>query len=128
MPDGDPGFRDVLKIREVRATVVGTFVIMLGFGILLPVLPTYARTFDVGYDAVGLLIAGFNLTRLVADPFVGRFIDRYGERGMTAAGAIIVGASSIAAGLGPPVPLPLVFKAGCGVRPAPVFSPVRFLP
>jgi MFS family permease len=115
MPDGDPGFRDVLKIREVRATLVGTFVIMLGFGILLPVLPAYARTFDVGYDAVGLLIAGFNLTRLVADPFVGRFIDRYGERGTTAAGAIIVGASSIAAGLAPTFPLLVVFRSLGGI-------------
>src|ERR671924_1401678 len=121
MPDGDPGFRDVLKIREVRATLVGTFVIMLGFGILLPVLPAYARTFDVGYDAVGLLIAGFNLTRLVADPFVGRFIDRYGERGTTAAGAIIVGASSIAAGGAPTFPFPRVVWSGGGGRSSLVF-------
>jgi DHA1 family multidrug resistance protein-like MFS transporter len=122
MPDGEPGFRDVLRIPEVRATVIGTFVIMLGFGILLPVLPTYARTFDVGYDAVGLLIAGFNLSRLAADPFVGRFIDRYGERATTVAGAVIVGASSIAAGLAPTFPLLVALRSVGGIGSALFFA------
>jgi hypothetical protein len=33
------GFRDIIKIPEIRAAMLGTFVIMLGFGILSPVLP-----------------------------------------------------------------------------------------
>ena len=72
------GIREVLRIPEIRAAMLGTFVVMLGFGILAPVLPNYARSFGVGYDAVGLLISAFSFARLVSDPFVGRFIDRYG--------------------------------------------------
>jgi MFS family permease len=120
--EGEPGFREVTRIPEVRATVIGTFVIMLGFGILLPVLPSYARTFDVGYDEVGLLIAGFNLTRLAADPFVGRFIDRYGERATTTIGAIWVGVSSVAAGLAPNFGLLVVFRSVGGIGSALFFA------
>ena len=54
---------------------------MLGYGIISPVLPNYARSFGVGYDSIGLLISSFSFARLVSDPFVGRYIDRYGERG-----------------------------------------------
>jgi MFS family permease len=120
--EGEPGFRDVLRIPEVRATMVGTFVIMLGFGILFPVLPSYARSFDVGYDAVGLLISGFSFARLVADPFVGWFIDRHGERAMTTLGAVAVGVSSIAAGLAPNFPLLVAFRAAGGVGSALFFA------
>jgi ACDE family multidrug resistance protein len=120
--EGEPGFRDVLRIPEVRATIVGTFVIMLGFGILSPVLPNYARSFGVGYDAIGLLISGFSFTRLAADPFVGRFIDRYGERATTTVGALVVGVSSIAAGLAPNFPLLVVFRAIGGIGSALFFA------
>ena len=93
MSEGEPGFLDVLRMPEVRTSMVGTFVIMLGFGIVSPILPNYARSFHVGYEAVGFLISGFALTRLIADPFVGGFIDRHGERAMAGLGAVIVGAT-----------------------------------
>src|SRR5215218_8617112 len=66
--------REVLRTPEIRAAMLGTFVIMLGFGILAPVLPNYARSFGVGYDSVGLLISAFSFARLVSDPFVGKYI------------------------------------------------------
>lgn len=122
MSEGEPGFRDVLRIPEIRAAILGTFVIMLGFGIVSPVLPNYARSFGVGYDAVGFLISAFSFARLVSDPFVGRFIDRYGERAMTTLGAVGVGVSSIAAGLAPTFPLLVLFRSAGGVGSALFFA------
>jgi len=116
------GIREVLRIPEIRAAMLGTFVIMLGFGILAPVLPNYARSFGVGYDAVGLLISAFSFARLVSDPFVGRFIDRYGERAMSTLGAAWVGVSSIAAGLAPTFPLLVLFRGLGGVGSALFFA------
>jgi MFS family permease len=134
-PDDDParpsdvattpttlGFLEILRMPEVRAATVGTFVIMLGYGIVSPVLPNYARSFGVGYDAVGLLIAGFSFARLVADPFCGRAIDRFGERWTTAGGAVLVGVSSVAAGLAPTFPLLLLFRSLGGVGSAVFFA------
>lgn len=122
MSEGEPGFRDVLRLPEIRAAMLGTFVIMLGFGIVSPVLPNYARSFGVGYDAVGFLISAFSFARLVSDPFVGRFIDRYGERAMTTLGAVGVGVSSIAAGLAPTFGLLVLFRSAGGVGSALFFA------
>ena len=119
---GEPGFRDILRIPEIRAAMLGTFVIMLGFGILSPVLPNYARSLGVGYDAVGLLVSAFSFTRLVADPFVGRFIDRYGERGMATLGAVGVGVSSVASGLAPTFTQLVIYRAAGGVFSALFFA------
>jgi ACDE family multidrug resistance protein len=114
--------RDLLRTREIRAAMLGTFVIMLGYGILSPVLPNYAHSFGVGYESVGLLISAFSFTRLVADPFVGRFIDRYGERSMSTLGAIWVGVSSVAAAMAPTFPLLVIFRGVGGIGSALFFA------
>lgn len=116
------GFRDIVKIPEIRAAMLGTFVIMMGFGILSPVLPKYARSFGVGYDAVGILVAAFSLTRLVFDPITGALIERFGERAMVTAGAIIVGATSVLAGFAPTFPLLVIFRATGGAGSAVFFA------
>jgi MFS family permease len=102
--------------------MLGTFVVMLGFGILSPVLPNYARSFGVGYDSIGLLISAFSFARLVADPFVGRYIDRYGERRMVVLGAVWVGVSSIASALAPTFTLLVVLRGLGGVGSALFFA------
>ena len=84
--------------------MLGTFVVMLGYGILSPVLPNYARSFGVGYDSIGLLISSFAFARLLSDPFVGRYIDRYGERAMSTLGAVWVGVVVVRGGVRPHVP------------------------
>jgi len=114
--------RDMLRQPELRAAMLGTFVIMLGYGILSPVLPNYAHSFGVGYESVGLLISAFSFTRLVADPFVGRFIDRYGERSMSTIGAVWVGVSSVAAALAPTFPLLVIFRGLGGIGSALFFA------
>jgi len=81
-PPDHGGLRVVLRLPEVRAVVIGSFVIMLGFGILAPVLPLYARTFHVDYRAVGELTAAFAFTRLLFDIVAGRMVQRWGERSM----------------------------------------------
>jgi MFS family permease len=117
-----PRFRDILAIPEIRAAMLGTFVIMLGFGILSPVLPNYARSFGVGYDAVGVLVAAFSLTRLVFDPVVGRLIARYGERSMATLGAAGVGVSSVLAAVAPNYALLVLFRGLGGAGSAVFFA------
>ncbi len=57
----------MLADRSVVAIIGIAFVLMLGNGIVLPVLPLYARSFDVGYGAAGLLIASYGIARLGFD-------------------------------------------------------------
>lgn len=118
----EPGILGLLRIREIRAAVVGTFVIMVGFGILVPVLPRYARSFHVGYDAVGILIAAFSFTRLVFDPFTGWFIGRFGERAMVITGALVVGASSALAATAPTYAWLVIFRGAGGAGSAVFFA------
>jgi MFS family permease len=118
----EPRFRDILRIPEIRAAMLGTFVIMLGYGILAPVLPNYARSFGVDYDAVGVLVGAFSFTRLVFDPIVGRLITRYGERSMATIGAAGVGVSTVLAAVAPTYPLLVIFRGAGGAGSAVFFA------
>ena len=53
---------------------------LVGFGIVLPVLPFYARDFGADYLQVGLLYAVYSLVQLVMAPLWGRISDRVGRR------------------------------------------------
>ena len=56
------------------------FVNLVGFGIIVPLLPYYAETFGASPFIIGLLFAVFSLCQLLAAPALGDFSDRYGRR------------------------------------------------
>ncbi len=53
---------------------------LIGFGIIIPLLPFYATTFGASPLMVGLLFASFSLAQLVASPLLGAWSDRWGRR------------------------------------------------
>jgi DHA1 family multidrug resistance protein-like MFS transporter len=80
--------------RDVIVLGVVAFFVMVGFGVVVPVLPVYVRSFGVGYLEVGAVVSAFAVMRLVANPFVGKLVDWAGERTILAVGIGIVAASS----------------------------------
>ncbi len=114
--------RLILSDRAVRIPVLIVFVIMLGFGIIAPILPLYARSFGVSYDAASLLISAFAFARLVFDPIAGPVVDRYGERLCAMTGVVFVGASSVLAGLARSFPLVVLFRGAGGLGSSLLFA------
>lgn len=84
--------------REVAVLSAVAFCVALGFGILLPALPVFARTFDVSALQASAVISVFALARFVTAPVAGTLVDRLGERMILGTGLFIVAGSSLAAG------------------------------
>ncbi len=84
--------------REVAVLTGVAFCVALGFGILIPVLPVFARTFDVTALQASAVISVFALVRFATSPLAGGLVDRLGERTVMSSGLLIVAASSAAAG------------------------------
>ena len=81
--------------RRLAVLIAVNFVDMIGFMIVLPLLPFYALELQGSPEIVGLLIASYSVAQLVAAPFWGRVSDRYGRRpalliGLTASAAAYV--------------------------------------
>ena len=66
--------------RPLVVIFLTIFVNLVGFGIIIPLLPFYAETFGASPLVVGLLFAVFSLCQLVAAPILGDLSDRYGRR------------------------------------------------
>jgi len=66
--------------RPLLIIFLTIFVNLIGFGIIIPLLPFYAETFGASPIVIGLLFAIFSLCQLVAAPALGDLSDRYGRR------------------------------------------------
>lgn len=76
--------------------VAAAFVIAVGFGLVSPVLPAYARSFDVGVAAASVVVSAFAFFRLLFAPAGGALVSRLGERPVYLTGLLVVAASSLA--------------------------------
>ncbi|MBA2431052.1 MAG: MFS transporter [Chthoniobacterales bacterium] len=56
------------------------FVDMVGFGIVIPVLPLYAERFDASPWAIGWLTGIYSGMQIIFTPILGKLSDRYGRR------------------------------------------------
>ena len=66
--------------RPLLIIFLTIFVNLIGFGIIIPLLPFYAETFGASPVIIGLLFAVFSLCQLLAAPALGDLSDRYGRR------------------------------------------------
>jgi len=53
---------------------------LIGFGIIIPLLPFYAQTFGASPLTIGLLFGSFSLAQLFASPVLGHWSDKWGRR------------------------------------------------
>lgn len=102
----------------MRVLGVIAFFVMVGFGVVVPVLPVYVKSFGVGYLEIGAVVSAFALMRLVATPFVGRLVDAMGERIVLASGIGIVAVSSALVGLADTYTQVLLLRGAGGIGSA----------
>lgn len=56
------------------------FIDLLGFGLILPLLPFYAESYGASPTLIGLLTASYAAAQLIGAPWLGRLSDRFGRR------------------------------------------------
>src|SRR5699024_9204159 len=81
---------------DIWVLVSAAFIVAIGYGIIAPILPQFAASFDLGVTAASIVVSSFALFRLLFAPAGGRLIDRLGERRVYVAGLLIVAASTYA--------------------------------
>jgi MFS transporter, DHA1 family, tetracycline resistance protein len=68
--------------KRLFSVIFVVFVDLLGFSLILPLLPYYADTFGANEFTTGLLVASYAAMQLIGAPILGRLSDRHGRRPM----------------------------------------------
>ncbi|HEX6520440.1 MAG TPA: MFS transporter [Streptosporangiaceae bacterium] len=84
--------------REAMTLSAVSFTVALGYGIVAPAIPAFARQFGVSVAAAASVISAFALMRVVGALPAGRLVERFGEPAVMATGIAVVAVSSVLAG------------------------------
>lgn len=76
--------------QHILLTILSAiFIVFMGMGIIVPIMPIYASELGATGFALGVIIAAFALSGGVLQPFVGSLSDRHGKKGFLLAGLFI---------------------------------------
>lgn len=110
-PDADPS----RVPREIWVLIAAAFIVALGYGLIAPILPQYAQSFDVSVAAASTIVSAFALMRLVFAPMGGTLVGRLGERTVYLAGLVIVALSTAACAAATSFPMLLIVRGLGGI-------------
>jgi MFS family permease len=68
------------ELQQLSVLIATCCIDMIGFAMVLPLLPYYALRLKATPELIGLMTAAFSVAQLLAAPYWGRFSDRYGRR------------------------------------------------
>ena len=78
-----------LSLSRLWVLMVTAFVDLVGFALVLPLLPIYADEMGASPSIIGILLAAFAFSQLITGPMWGRLSDRIGRRPVILAGQFL---------------------------------------
>lgn len=90
-------------------------VVMLGFGIVIPIMPFYVERLGAGGTELGLLVASYAVMRLICGPLWGTLSDRVGRKPVLMVGIFGYGITMILFGLATQLWMLFVFRILSGI-------------
>src|SRR6266496_2082475 len=104
-----------MKKPSVLIIFLTVFIDLIGFGIVLPLLPIFAKDFNANGFTIGLLMASYSAMQFLCAPLWGRLSDRIGRRPVllisTAGAAVSYAIFAVGAGMPGPTGLAVLFAS-----------------
>lgn len=97
--------------REAVVLTWVAFIVAVGFGLIIPAIPVFSRSFGVNNTQVGFVISAFGIVRFLTGPLSGRLVERYGERLVLSVGMFFTAASTAVAALATSYTQLLVYRS-----------------
>jgi MFS family permease len=104
--------------REVAVLSAVALAVAVGYGIVAPAIPVFARNFGVGTTAASAVISAFAFMRFISALAGGRMVERFGERAILSSGILVVAVSTGLSGLAQSYEQLLVLRGVGGIGSA----------
>jgi MFS family permease len=101
--------------REVKVLTAAAFFVAVGFGVIVPAMPLFAKSFGVSNSAVGFIVSAFAIARFTSGLLSGKLVDKFGERMVFAVGILMVSFFTFLCALAHSYTQLLVFRAAGGL-------------
>lgn len=109
--------------KNVAVLSFALVVVMLGFGMVIPIFPFYIERLGAGGSAFGLLVAIAALTELIFGPFWGSLSDQVGRKPILIVGMLGFGLAMLLFGLSTQLWMLFFFRALSGILSSAAVSP-----
>jgi MFS transporter, DHA1 family, multidrug resistance protein len=106
------------KRSTLYLLLINIFIVFLGIGLVIPVLPSIMNELKISGTTVGYLTAIFALTQLIISPFAGKAADKFGRKIMIVIGLFIFSVSELLFGMGKTIELLFISRVLGGVSGA----------
>jgi len=106
------------KRSTLYLLLINIFIVFLGIGLVIPVLPSIMNELNISGTTVGYLTAIFALTQLIISPFAGKSADKFGRKIMIVIGLFIFSVSELLFGMGKTIELLFISRILGGVSGA----------
>ena len=104
--------------REVSVLTSISFLVAIGFGLIVPAIPIFAQTFGVSNTLIGLIVSSFAVMRFTSGLIAGRLVEIFGERLVLGFGLMMVSGFTLLAGLAQSYSQLLIFRSAGGLGSA----------
>lgn len=108
--------------RAFLVIALSIFTATMGLGMVLPLLPVYAKSFGASGPTIGLTISAFAIPQLLVSPFIGKAADRFGRKPFLLLGAFAYFASAVGWWSADTLLVIILFRALSGIGSALIFS------
>ena len=103
------------QVRPMIILFIVHFLVMVGFGLVIPILPYLMDTLGGGAFSLGLFMSAYSIMQFFFAPFWGRLSDRIGRRPVLLIGLSGYGLTFFLFGLANNIPLLIVIRAISGM-------------
>ncbi len=107
-------FKVVLKYKQLSILCFAVFVSMIGFGLIMPFLPIYARDFGASKTEIGLMVGLFSVVKIFTAPLGGKAADMYGRKPIMIFGMCLYVVVMFLFGTAGSVAEVIIYRAGQG--------------
>lgn len=104
--------------KTVYLVLVNLFVVFLGIGLIIPVMPTLMREMHLEGSTMGYLVSAFAFTQLLVSPIAGKWVDTFGRKKMIVIGMLLFALSEMLFGFGKDVTVLYISRMLGGVSAA----------
>lgn len=106
---------NLMKRTPFAIILMTVFIALIGFGIVIPLVPVYAERYGASGTEVGILITVYSLMQFLFAPVAGRLSDRIGRRPVLIGALILTAVSYVLFGLAKSLPMLYMSRILAGI-------------